>query len=150
MEYQIRISDDDAFNWLRTLLENTISSDTNAAIIAYPHLKAWIDAFDESEYRQKNAKEYKKIDKPLAKSTDKPKVKAKKKTAAKTPSTDDKIPKGKLDSSGLSCTIHKTYEGKRVPRKDCPGCWAVYKKFHPMEYSSKRRTFLTKQRSNSQ
>lgn len=39
------------------------------------------------------------------------------------------------------CKTHPKNEIKRVPRTDCQGCWAAYKKLHPMKYDKAKRDF---------
>lgn len=44
----------------------------------------------------------------------------------------------------VHCSKHPTYGAQRVPGRDCKTCWAAYKKFHPLDYDTKRRQFERK------
>lgn len=45
------------------------------------------------------------------------------------------------------CEHHPYYQAKKVPRSDCSGCWAAYKKYNPLSYKLKRRDFERKQKA---
>ena len=42
------------------------------------------------------------------------------------------------------CHDHPYYGAVKVPRHDCKGCWAAYKKMNPSLYTLKRRQFERK------
>lgn len=157
MEYILKTENKDAIEWMQYLLQNTIESKGhNAALVAYPHLKEWLDMFERAEVRRGNSSETTEINLLDDSEPAKPKVKAaaKKGPASKKPAAKKKAaPKKRrakkkaIDKSGLTCNTHKTYQAKRVPRTDCKECWEVYKKFHPLEYDQKRSKFLRDQRS---
>lgn len=42
------------------------------------------------------------------------------------------------------CRDHPYYGAVKVPRHDCEGCWAAYKKMNPSLYTLKRRQFERK------
>jgi hypothetical protein len=94
----------------------------------------------ESIYRLENslANPVDKID-PNELKQEKPKARRKRRT--KEEMNEDKAARPNL------CAKHPTYGAGRIPSSDCSLCWKAYKKFHPMEYDSKRRAFIMKQKS---
>lgn len=154
MSYHIKIKTKEAFEWMKGLIENTISSDTHAKHVSYPHLQDWIDGFNTAEV-DSGKSGTRPVNSEIstdAQSNFKKEVRSKKKTAAnKKASSEDSFVHGKLARDGLSCTIHKKYGGIRSPRSECKGCWALFKKMNPMEYPAKLRAFKAKQNNkNSQ
>lgn len=134
MDYHITIKKKEAFEWMKGLINNTIADKNHeATIAAYPHLQAWVDAFEEAEASKDNSDKTTPVGKEQQATKKRPAKKRRKRKPA-------------IDKSGLTCNAHPTYSGTRVPRKDCKDCWDVYKKFHPLEYDMKRRSFLAKQR----
>jgi len=63
---------------------------------------------------------------------------------------DDVKPKGRPASNDKYvpnlCPDHPKNEFKRAPRTDCEGCWAAYKRLHPMEYDINRAKFERRQK----
>jgi hypothetical protein len=55
----------------------------------------------------------------------------------------DEKPKPKPNDNYVPnlCPKHPKYGAKRVPGKECEGCWNAYKKFHPLEYEKALRNF---------
>lgn len=147
MEYILKTENKEAFEWMQNLVNNTLESQGHqAAVLAYPHLSEWQKMFTEALAQAKNASEPKSLKEVQKSSTHTKKSTVAKKTSA-SPRKKRRTTKTK-DKSGLTCNEHPTYTGSRIPRKDCKSCWGVYKKFHPEEYSAKRRSFLAKQKTN--
>jgi hypothetical protein len=130
-------SEKKAFEWLAAMLERS-HSDVNSSINIgfYEELKVWVDATrDASMVSESNSSEKDVVKKSTTKKSVSKKTKATKKPK-----------KEPLDTSGLVCNSHKTYQGMRTPRTDCDECWALYKKLHHNEYPAKRRAFEAKMR----
>ena len=68
-----------------------------------------------------------------------PKEKSKPTKALKSPSNAKAI----RNKSDL-CRDHPYYGAVKMPRHDCEGCWAAYKKMNPSLYTLKRRQFERK------
>ena len=45
----------------------------------------------------------------------------------------------------IHCSYHPKYGAKRSPGTACEGCWAAYKKYHPLEYDMARAKWEKKQ-----
>ena len=145
MQYIFKTENEDAVQWMKTLLQNTLESKGHtAAITAYPYLKEWLDMFEAVEVSRTPKSEPIEVnlfEESKPKPPPKPKAKAKKRAAKKRAV--------KKDTSGLVCNAHPAYGAKRPPRTDCDGCWKLYEKFHPLEYDLKRKNFLRKQKEKS-
>jgi hypothetical protein len=68
-----------------------------------------------------------------------PKAKNRTTKAPRTPNS-VKVTRPKSDL----CRDHPYYGAVKVPRHDCEGCWAAYKKMNPSLYTLKRRQFERK------
>ncbi len=115
----------ESLDWWRGMVERSLeNSNAPSTIAAFHHLTAWQVALDAATVQREVS------DTPAA-----PRKRRRKNAA-----------KPKVDKSGLSCHIHTTYGGIRVPRTDCEFCWTVYGKMHPMELKKQRAAFERKQR----
>jgi hypothetical protein len=130
-------SEKKAFEWLSTMLErshNDVNSSMNMS--SYEELKIWVDSTRDAEMVSESKIEDPKFDKKAVAKKPIPKKTKPAKKSSEEP----------LDTSGLVCNEHKSYQGMRTPRTDCDECWALYKKLHFNEYPSKRRAFEAKMR----
>lgn len=129
MAYFIRLERKEDVEWLASLLGNSVErlregglqSVSSAADKIYRIHDAIINAVPakEAEALGITSEEYPEDVKPAKTTRIKPK--------------DDYIPN--------LCESHPRNEFKRSPRTDCEGCWAAYKRLHPMEYDNARRKF---------
>lgn len=119
------------YTWLKTLFDNTLSGDPNGHFLQvnFEHLQYWQQVID-SPINKSEVE----LPPPTAR-------RAPRKQKAKKLSREDK-------KNPLICNEHPTYTGSRVPRKDCDGCWDVYKRLHPMDYKTKRIAFERKMKAD--
>jgi len=148
MEIKYTKSEKDAFEWLSGMLRRS-HSDKNSEVNKshYYELKNWVDSIENAEMvPESNIKEKAEQPKPKKSTAKKAPVVKKKKAPSK--NTKPVEPGTGLDPSGLNCLEHVSYQGMRVPRKDCDACWEVYRKLNINEYPAKRRSFEAKLRAN--
>ena len=131
MAYHLTIPDKKSYDWLQSLVNNTLDTPTSRPYqMNYEELLAWKAAFDICNAEREKASEARKAKaKPSA---------SKKKSVSKK--------RKKKEISEYDCEIHHTYGGVKRPRTDCIKCWSIYKKLHPQEYDRARRSFKLKQR----